>query len=88
MPVTISAKKALRRDKRRANTNKNLRAKVRKAVKSARLANTGESLKKAMSALDKAAKRNILHKKKADRLKSRLAKKVKAPKKKSTNAKK
>ena len=37
-----------------------------------------DKLKAVTSALDKAAKRNLIHRKKASRLKSRLAKKVNA----------
>lgn len=43
------------------------------AVKQVRQKPNQKQLKKAYEALDKAAKKNIIHKKKADRLKSRLA---------------
>ncbi len=73
MPVTHSATKSLRRDKRRAKVNLKIRAKMKAAVKEARLKKTAEALKKAYSALDRAAKKKVIHKTKASRLKSRLA---------------
>ena len=80
MPVTVSAKKALRRDRRRTIVNKKIRIKIKEAVKAARKKPTPKTLKEAYSALDRAAKKKVIHKNKASRLKSRLAKLLK-PKK-------
>ena len=83
MPVTKSAKRALRTSTRRHEENATTRDLYKKAVKNARkaiLAGTegvvSSLLDKAASALDRAAKNNTIHRNKAARLKSRLAKKA------------
>lgn len=81
MPVTSSAKKALKVSRRKKASNDLTRSKVKEALKSARFAienkDKDASLKisKAYRELDMAAKKNVIHKNKAARLKSRLAKK-------------
>lgn len=80
MPITKSAKKALRRDQRRRKINLKVKTPLKKALKSARKSPTLKSLSKAFSWLDQAVKKNLIHKNKAARLKSRLAKLLK-PKK-------
>ncbi|OGK19738.1 30S ribosomal protein S20 [Candidatus Roizmanbacteria bacterium RIFCSPHIGHO2_02_FULL_40_13b] len=80
MPIIKSAKKKLRKDKVR--TGRNLVAKkkykiVVKAVKksvASKGAKTKSLLSKASSLIDKAAKKRVIHKNKAARLKSRVAK--------------
>ena len=53
----------------------------KKALKTvAKKTTTAKDLSKAQSTIDKAAKTGYIHKNKAARLKSRLAKKVKSPK--------
>lgn len=74
MPVTSSAKKALRRDRRRTQFNKPVKTQALKALKVVRLDPKKESIKLAYSALDKAGKKGIFKKGKINRLKSRLAK--------------
>lgn len=82
MPVTKSAKKALRVGARRKAENiitKGLYKQAVKLVKKAVAEGAGEVselLSKAQSTLDKAAKSKTIHKNKASRLKSRLAKKT------------
>ena len=82
MPLTSSAKKALATDKRRKIENDLTRAKVKSALKGAKIAirenqkETPESISKAFSELDRAAKKNVIHKNKAARLKSRLVKRL------------
>lgn len=83
MPNTSSANKAMRQSRRRNAINTRTKFKVKGAVKNTRtLIASGEakeaadSLKKAMSALDKAVKKNVLHKNTASRKKSRLAKAI------------
>ncbi len=73
MPITTSAKKALRRDRRRAIINKRIRIKIKKALKKARQKLTKKAVAQAASLLDRAAKKKVIHRNKAARLKSRLA---------------
>jgi len=82
MPLTSSAKKALKQDRAHREINDLTRHKVKSAVKAARLAiaagekDTKTKLDAAYRELDIASKKNIIHKNRAARLKSRLAKKV------------
>lgn len=82
MPNTKSAMKAMRQSARRAAFNLRTKNKMKGAVKAVRMtvaenATTAqEDLKKAFKALDKAAKKGVIHKNTADRKKSRLAKAV------------
>ena len=74
MPITSSAKKALRQQKRRARENKRTRRRYKEAIKKF-LKRPGEkTLSLAYSLIDRAAKKNVIHPNKAKRLKSRLAK--------------
>lgn len=77
MPVTKSARKKMRQDKKRRLTNLKVINKLKRALKEARKKPTEENLKMAVSIIDQVAKKKIIHKNKAARLKSRLAKKVK-----------
>ena len=80
MPLTKSAKKALKVDKRRKEENDVVRAKIKNAVKGAKLSiiNSKNDIKTKMQELyrelDIAAKKNVIHKNKASRLKSRITK--------------
>jgi small subunit ribosomal protein S20 len=83
MPNTSSAKKAMRQSRRRNTINLRTKSKFKSAVKATRTLiaegnakESVESLKKAMSALDKAVKKDVLHKNTASRKKSRLAKAI------------
>jgi small subunit ribosomal protein S20 len=76
MPVTKSAKKALRRDQRRKEANFKIRAKIRKILNLVKKEPSLSSLAKAASVLDQAAKKGVIHKNKAARLKSRIARLV------------
>ncbi len=73
MPILKNAIKKMRQDKKRTEANKSKRTRMRTVMKTARIDMTPEAIAKAYSALDKAAKKHLIHKKKADRLKSRLA---------------
>ena len=83
MPITKSAQKALRQNKRRRTRNvKQLRS-LRDEVKTLKKLAAGkdkkgvsETLPKVYKALDKAAKTNLIKKNTASRLKSRLTKMV------------
>lgn len=74
MPVIQSAKKALRRDKRRAIINKTIKLKIKEILKTTRKNPNKKNLGLAFIALDRAAKKKIIHQNKANRLKSRLSK--------------
>jgi len=80
MPVTFSAKKAFRRDRRRALINKKIKEKIKEVLKKTRQKPTKESLKVVASVLDRAVKKKIIHQNKASRLKSRLSKLLKTKK--------
>lgn len=91
MPVIKSAKKKLRKDKKITAINNKLKALLKSTIKQAEKKPTEASVQKAVKMVDKVTKKNILHKNKASKIKSRLAKKLpkkntvtKAPSKKST----
>lgn len=95
MPVTKSAKKKLRQDKKREIRRKKLKDTLQDTIKKARRAPTIISVKKAGQLIDKAAKNHLVHKNKAARIKSSLAKLIskdrkvtEAPKKTRKSAKK
>ena len=84
MPITASAKKALRQNVVRRDRNlirKNAYKKAvnnfRKIVAQKKTEGAKEALALAFQALDKAAKSKVIEKNKASRLKSRLAKLLK-----------
>jgi len=74
MPVTTSAKKALRRDRRRKTVNLRIKKKMKTALRRAKEEPTKKSFSLAYSAIDRAVKKKVIHKNKAVRLKSRLSK--------------
>ena len=85
MPNTKSAIKAARQNIKRRVTNLKALDAIRKATKNfKKLATAGanadsqKALSAAFAALDKAAKKNIIHKNTANRKKSRLARMLKA----------
>lgn len=85
MPITKSAKKALRQNVRRHAANLKREGAYKKAVKEVRklalqkrFDEARAKLAVAMQALDKAAKSKSIKKNTASRLKSRLAKSLKA----------
>lgn len=73
MPVLKHAKKKLRQDKVRTARNKKVKDLYKKLIKEARAKKTAESLSKAFSSIDKAAKHYILHKNTAARMKASLS---------------
>jgi small subunit ribosomal protein S20 len=77
MPIIQSAKKKVRIDKKRSTVNLRIRRRYKEVVKKAKENLTPENLSKAYSELDMAAKKHVIHKKRASRLKSRLSKKHK-----------
>ncbi|MBU1083348.1 30S ribosomal protein S20 [Patescibacteria group bacterium] len=78
MPIIESAKKKNRRDQRRRALNLKKKITLKKTVKAAREDMSPANLLAAQKNLDKAAKQGLIHHNKANRLKSRLAKKAKA----------
>ena len=72
MPIIKSAKKALRRDRRRGVINAKLRRRMKQALKAAKKNATAKNLAEAYRLVDRAAKKRVIHKNKAARLKSRL----------------
>lgn len=74
MPVTKQAKKKLRKDRKREIKNRVLKAGFKKIIKNTRKSPTVKKLSQAAKVIDKAAKKGIVHKNKAARIKSRLAK--------------
>lgn len=74
MPVLKHAKKKLRQDKKRTAHNKKLEEQYKSLLKKAKLDLSRDNVKRAVSAIDKAAKKHLIHKNKAARLKSSLAK--------------
>lgn len=77
MPITISALKKLRQDKKRSNDNLLIKKQVKKVISEFKRNPTPSLFKKLVSFLDKAAKKRIFHANKASRLKSRLSKLLK-----------
>jgi len=74
MPITSSAKKALRQSESRRTRNQVWKEKLREAVKKAALEKSLASLSAAYKIIDKSAKKDLIKKNKASRMKSRLAK--------------
>jgi len=74
MPVIKSAKKKLRQDIKREKVNNLLRRGFKTAIKEAQKSKTSEKIKKAVVLVDKAVKKNLIHKNKAARIKSSLSK--------------
>ncbi len=76
MPILKHAKKKLKQDKKRTLRNKKIKDTFKSLVKKAKVEKAPEAVSKAFSALDKAAKKNILDKNKVARMKSALTKHV------------
>lgn len=76
MPITKSAKKSLRVSQTKRAQNQTNKVVLEKALRKADV----ETINSVMSTIDKSAKTGLIHKNKAARLKSRLAKKLGTPK--------
>ncbi|HEY5133565.1 MAG TPA: 30S ribosomal protein S20 [Candidatus Krumholzibacteriaceae bacterium] len=80
MPTHKSAEKRMRQNERKRLTNKAHRTSMRKWIKAYRDLPAGEASKAQHphieSTIDKAAKKGIIHHRKASRLKSRLSRKT------------
>ena len=83
MPHTKTARKRLRQDEKRRRHNRTTMKGVKKelrsfldALKEGKSDEAKTAMSQAAKKLDKAAARNVIHKNKAARLKSRMAKKL------------
>lgn len=83
MPIIRSAKKKVKQDKKKTVGNKKFESTYKRVIRTFNQAgkNTKKSLSELHSSIDKAAKKGVIHKKKANRLKSRLSKKTQSNKK-------
>ncbi|MDB5170945.1 MAG: ribosomal protein [Candidatus Saccharibacteria bacterium] len=88
MPIIKSAKKRVKTAKKAAIRNTKTRRTLRGALKSFVSKPSSKTHSAAQSNLDKAAKKGVIHKNKASRLKKQAAAKAKAAGVKSTAAKK
>ena len=80
MPHHKSARKRLRSDARKRAMNRTVKSRMRTAVKKVQACadqeEAGSLLRSAVSSIDKAARRGAVHRGKADRQKSQLARHV------------
>ena len=74
MPVTKTAKRALRSAKRKLALNTSTLKNLEVAIRLAKRSKTLEKITAAISLADRAAKKNVIHKNKAARIKSALSK--------------
>lgn len=90
MPVTKTAKRALRGSQKKAQMNSVVLAQLEKAIRSAKKLKTEAKVRAAISIADKAAKKKTIHQNKAARIKKTLTKLLsqKSPKAKKTPVKK
>ena len=87
MPVTKTAKRALRGSKNKESVNKLILAGLEVAVRQAKKSKTVEKVTKAVSLADRAAKKRVIHKNKAARIKSQMSKLLSSKKKVSSKKK-
>lgn len=74
MPVTKTAKRALRVSKRKTQVNKTFVSRLEVALRLAKKTKSTKAVREAVSLADRAAKKNVIHKNKAARIKSQLSK--------------
>jgi len=82
MPVTKTAKRALRASSRKASVNSLIISKLEIAIRQAKNTKTLKAVRAAISLADRAVKKNVIHKNKASRIKSTLSKLAKKSSKK------
>lgn len=73
MPIIRSAIKKMRQDKRQTVINKPIKTSVRTSLEKVIKNPNKENARLAFKVVDKAAKKHIIHKNKADRLKARIS---------------
>ena len=76
MPVTKTAKRALRVSTKKTKDNKSIVSALDAAIRMAKKEKSKKSLNKVFSLSDRAAKSHVIHTKKADRIKARLTKRI------------
>ncbi len=74
MPVTKTAKRALRSSKKKREANVIYLAKLEIALRAAKKSKSSEKINAAISLADRAAKKHMVHPNKAARIKSTLSK--------------
>ncbi|HVZ12759.1 MAG TPA: 30S ribosomal protein S20 [Patescibacteria group bacterium] len=74
MPVIKSAIKKLRRDRKREKANDAFRADLDRAINAAKKQKTAKTVSTATSIVDRAVKKHLMPKGRADRIKSSLSK--------------
>lgn len=74
MPVTKTAKRALRSSRKKALLNKGITAALEIAIRKAKKVKSDANIKKAISLSDRAAKTKTIHRNKANRIKRVLSK--------------
>lgn len=74
MPLIKSAKKKLRQDKKREKRNKSTKDFLKEVIKKAKKDPSEKNIRLAVQSVDKSVKKYIIHKNKAARIKSALAK--------------
>lgn len=84
MPVTKTARRALRVSLRKTKVNVQIISGMEIAIRKAKKSHKMVDALKAISLTDRAAKKNVIHKNKAARIKSALSKFVKTTKTSST----
>lgn len=77
MPLLQNAKKALRSSRKKAVVNSRVRSILKTMTDKMKKEPTAENLAAAFSSIDKASKKNLIHKNKAGRIKAQLSKLVK-----------
>ncbi len=80
MPVTKSAQGALKQQQRRLQENKRTKRLYKEAIKEFKKNPEEKNLARVFSQIDRAAKKNVIHKNKAARLKAQFSKLVIKPK--------
>lgn len=73
MPIIKSARKRVRVAEKATIRNSKTKRQLKRSFKAFLAKGTHENLKELQSSIDKAAKKNIIHKNKANRLKKRVA---------------
>jgi small subunit ribosomal protein S20 len=74
MPVTTTAKRALRSSKNKQSINKITLGNLEAAIRMAKKSKSSANILKAVSLTDRAAKKKVIHSNKAARIKSQLSK--------------
>lgn len=74
MPVTKTAKRALRSSKKKERVNTRIRVKLDSLIRIAKKNRTKKAILAVISQADKAAKKKVIHKNKAARIKSSISK--------------